>query len=372
MYSAVSATHLTNTSFSVSYTTDEASSTQLEYGTSTSYGSTSTESDTGTRVTAHTVVISGLEACTTYHYRLLGSDGASNTGQSSDFSYKTGGCASSGGTTSESVQISQGSSDDASGVFQPVKDSYTGGQEISVIVEQGTFDNDAYLSAIATEPSSSTGILTNLLTGTLVPTSPFSIGNAIVAGGDGGVLGIKQACGIAWQVGEIQQMWYKTYPPKGTDKAPAIIIPDLQKKQSIIALSYNPRDLTPPGQPNKRFNSKKLSLARSIDGITWKILPTSVVDQENGTVAALDKVGGFYMIVSGCQGGYAQGSSLGVSTSPLKVAPSMTNQDLPLPSKKVQPRPTEVTTPMKNVTPTKSNQDQSLFQRISSFLQSVL
>jgi hypothetical protein len=55
--------------------------------------------------------------------------------------------------------------------------------------------------------------------------------------------------------------------------------------------------LKPPGNPKKPFLAKNLKLAYSADGITWKILPTSVVDTKNHTVAALHKIGGYYMIV---------------------------------------------------------------------------
>lgn len=269
----------------------------------------------------------------------------------------------------EQPQIPQGQSEAIGGEFKPVKDSYTHGQDVTVIIEPGTLNNDAYISAQATLPTSENGILQSPLMPVLPPSSSIIPTNTVQAGE---FLGIKQACGIAWQVGNIQQLWYKTYPPQGTNVAPAIIIPQLQKRPSIISLKYTAENLIPPGQPRSRFQARSLKLAHSLDGHTWKTMPTSVIDTQTNTVAALDKVGGFYMIVSGCQGGYVQGSSLGATTSPLKVAPSMTNQDLPLPSKKVQPRPTEVTTPVKNVTPTKSNQDQSLLQRISSFLQSVL
>ena len=93
-------------------------------------------------------------------------------------------------------------------------------------------------------------------------------------------------------------MFYKTTPPAGTNKQPAIIVPELQEKPSIVALSYTELDLIPPGQPGQKFPESTLRLARSRDGITWEILPSSVVDQVNKTVAALDKVFGYYAIVA--------------------------------------------------------------------------
>ena len=53
----------------------------------------------------------------------------------------------------------------------------------------------------------------------------------------------------------------------------------------------------PTGLPGSRFDEKSLKIAYSDDGVIWKILPGSVVDIENNTVAVVGKVGGFYMVV---------------------------------------------------------------------------
>ena len=68
------------------------------------------------------------------------------------------------------------------------------------------------------------------------------------------------------------------------------------RKNPIISLSYTPESLTVDGK--HYFPEASLRLAYSGNaGNTWKILPTSVVDDKNNTVAALHKVGGSYMIV---------------------------------------------------------------------------
>jgi len=169
-------------------------------------------------------------------------------------------------------QLSGGSK--ISGVFTPIKDSNTGNQNILTIIEPNTFKFDAFLSSQFVDPLVLSNKKHNLL-------SLLSAGRTL------------------WQIGKIQQIWYKAYPPRGSDKDPARIIPELQSKPSIIALSYKDIDLIPPGKPRSRFNSKTLKLAHSLDGITWKVLPTSVVDTVNHTVAALDRVGGYYVIVAG-------------------------------------------------------------------------
>ncbi len=79
---------ITTTGAVVTWTTDEASSSVVEYGLTTSYGSTAT--GTG-GVTSHSVTLSGLSANTTYHYRVKSADAAGNTAVSSDHSFVTGG-----------------------------------------------------------------------------------------------------------------------------------------------------------------------------------------------------------------------------------------------------------------------------------------
>ena len=160
----------------------------------------------------------------------------------------------------------RGQSEEIGGNFTPIKDSYTGGQSATVIVEPGTFSNDAYFSAQLSESQFSSGLLSNPLAGELNPDLGILPTNIVLAGGIGGKLGIKQACGIAWQIGGVQQMWYKTYPPEGSNKPAAIIIPELQTKPSIIALSYKDTDLTPPGRASQKFAESQLKLAHSIEG----------------------------------------------------------------------------------------------------------
>lgn len=72
---------------SVAWTTNEASDSQVEYGLTTSYGqSTSVNSSL---VTSHSVVVSGLNASTTYHYRVKSRDAAGNLATSGDNVFNT-------------------------------------------------------------------------------------------------------------------------------------------------------------------------------------------------------------------------------------------------------------------------------------------
>ena len=71
----------------VSWTTDEAADTQVEYGTTTAYGlSTSLNASL---TTSHTQVVSGLNAGVTYHYRVKSRDAAGNLRTSNDQTFST-------------------------------------------------------------------------------------------------------------------------------------------------------------------------------------------------------------------------------------------------------------------------------------------
>src|SRR6185295_11582590 len=71
----------------IGWTTNEASDTQAEYGTSTGYGS-ATALNTS-MVTAHSAFISGLASSTLYHYRVKSRDAAGNLAVSGDFTFTT-------------------------------------------------------------------------------------------------------------------------------------------------------------------------------------------------------------------------------------------------------------------------------------------
>ncbi|MES2224365.1 MAG: GDSL-type esterase/lipase family protein [Patescibacteria group bacterium] len=84
--SAVSAAP-SETNAAISWTTDMAANSQVEYGTTSIYGSTTTL-DTNP-VTSHTVNLAGLTAGTTYHYRVLSAAGVNNASTSSDYTFTT-------------------------------------------------------------------------------------------------------------------------------------------------------------------------------------------------------------------------------------------------------------------------------------------
>jgi hypothetical protein len=85
--SAISVSGITETGATVSWTTDEAADSQVEYGTDTSYGSETTL-DTNL-VTNHSVALSGLTADTAYHFLVHSTDAATNEAISEDHTFTT-------------------------------------------------------------------------------------------------------------------------------------------------------------------------------------------------------------------------------------------------------------------------------------------
>ncbi len=85
--SVVPASSITSSSASITWTTNEASDSQVDYGTSVAYGSSSPLD--GAMVTSHSQLLSGLTAATVYHYRVKSKDAAGNLATSDDFNFAT-------------------------------------------------------------------------------------------------------------------------------------------------------------------------------------------------------------------------------------------------------------------------------------------
>jgi len=85
--SNVATSNMTSSGASVAWNTNEASDTQVEYGTSSSYGAMT--SLNGSMLTSHGVSLSALTAGTLYHYRVRSRDAAGNLSVSGDLTFTT-------------------------------------------------------------------------------------------------------------------------------------------------------------------------------------------------------------------------------------------------------------------------------------------
>ena len=91
--SSVSSSGISQSQATITWTTDESSTTQVIYSVDTNYGSNTTVNTS--RVTSHSQTITGLSSGTTYHYKVKSRDAAGNLRTSADNTFTT----SSGGDT---------------------------------------------------------------------------------------------------------------------------------------------------------------------------------------------------------------------------------------------------------------------------------
>ena len=85
--SSISTSGTTETSITITWVTDEASTSEVEYGPTTSYGTLT--SLNATLSVDHTQPLSGLTANSLYHYRVRSADAAGNLTTSEDHTFTT-------------------------------------------------------------------------------------------------------------------------------------------------------------------------------------------------------------------------------------------------------------------------------------------
>ena len=83
--SAITATVVTSSSVTITWTTNEPSTSQVDYGPTTSYGSTTPLNST--LVTAHSVTLIGLTSNATYNFRVHSSDALANEAVSANATF---------------------------------------------------------------------------------------------------------------------------------------------------------------------------------------------------------------------------------------------------------------------------------------------
>lgn len=124
------------TSASVTWTTDEISSSIVDYGLTSSYGSSTAESDTSPRVNSHSVTISSILPCTTYHFRVRSKDAGLNEATGSDNTFTTTGCT---GSATVIAQQTESISDATGGTASLT----SGGATLGIDIPAGAAGADA-------------------------------------------------------------------------------------------------------------------------------------------------------------------------------------------------------------------------------------
>ncbi|MFA6097661.1 MAG: LamG-like jellyroll fold domain-containing protein, partial [Candidatus Paceibacterota bacterium] len=85
--SGEAASSITSSGATITWTTDEASDTQIEYGTTLSYGNSTTLNLS--MVASHSQALTNLTSSTLYHYRVKSKDGAGNLATGTDKTFTT-------------------------------------------------------------------------------------------------------------------------------------------------------------------------------------------------------------------------------------------------------------------------------------------
>lgn len=97
----------------ITWTTSEAASSKLVYGPTSFYGLTTAESNTGSRVTSHSLAIEELLPCTVYFFAPVSRDASLNATTSTAESFTTAGCSADelpATTTSTRITVADGGS----------------------------------------------------------------------------------------------------------------------------------------------------------------------------------------------------------------------------------------------------------------------
>ncbi len=211
--SSVAAT-TTATTATITWSTDENASSQVDYGPTASYAASTTEADTSPRVTSHSVVLTSLVSCSMYHYRVHSSDASLNESTSTDASFFTAGCTGSAAVTTSTqatVATSTGGILSLSGSSSTITLAVPAGfaasaatfqikqlATSSVILAAGSPSGAAVVGNFVYDLKALTGATTTLSSFTASPTITISYTAADVTGLDESGLAIYRYDGSSW------------------------------------------------------------------------------------------------------------------------------------------------------------------------------
>ncbi len=163
--SSIAATSTASTIATITWTTNEQASTKVVYGLTSSYGTTTTsETDTSSRVTSHSKGLTSLLGCTTYHYAAVSRDATLNAATSTDNSFTTIGCTASSTpitSTSTSITSSSGGSTnvvDSGKTFTVSLPANSTATSSSVVIQVQATAKTAVLSELGTPANVPNGV----------------------------------------------------------------------------------------------------------------------------------------------------------------------------------------------------------------------
>lgn len=164
VFSSISASS-TSSGAVITWTSDSLTSTQVNFGLTSSYGSSTTEADTSPRVTSHSVTISGLPVCTRFYYQVQGKNAALTTATSSASTWRTAGCTGNATVTAtgdNSITVAAGGTLTEGVITLNVPTSFTSASS-SAVFQAHQLDGTTFFAS-AGAPTDKTAVGTNVYT----------------------------------------------------------------------------------------------------------------------------------------------------------------------------------------------------------------
>src|SRR3989441_808225 len=190
LISTVSASSISSTGAIITWATNEASDSQVDYGLTTAYGSSTPLNSS--LLTAHAVTLTGLLATTTYHYRVKSRDAAGNLATSADFTLTTlidttpptvsMTAPAAGATVSGTITVSASATDNVGVVGYTI---YRGGSQIATTSltsssDTGLSPSTAYVYQVAAfDAAGNVSALSASASATTLPPPPADIASGL-------------------------------------------------------------------------------------------------------------------------------------------------------------------------------------------------
>ncbi|MCF7865302.1 MAG: peptidoglycan-binding protein [Candidatus Pacebacteria bacterium] len=155
-------TSTASTTSTITWTTDELASSIVSYGPTSSYSTSTHVVDISPFVLSHTVALSNLIACSSYHFAVVSSDDSSNTATSSDQTFMTTGCAGSSTpsqVTTSSINVSSSATTtlaQASSTFGVITPNNFTSTSSSVVIQIHALAATTTLDTLGVPPNSQT------------------------------------------------------------------------------------------------------------------------------------------------------------------------------------------------------------------------
>ncbi|HVU80020.1 MAG TPA: Ig-like domain-containing protein [Candidatus Paceibacterota bacterium] len=144
----------TTLSATITWTTPSLASSRVFFGPTTTYASSTPETNTSPRVTSHSVRLTDLPPCTVYHYVVVGTNASTETSTSSDATFTTEGCTGSAAisaTNASSITAASGGSVSQGALTLTVPASFTATSSAAVF-QANQLDSSSFFSG-AGKPS---------------------------------------------------------------------------------------------------------------------------------------------------------------------------------------------------------------------------